>query len=98
MEVAGDKAVAGEGGDVGGGAVTGGRGGLVVPAINVGGNLVVDASAELCKIPWHGGKDVFAVGEGAGDVAETKKTAEGSFGKAAGVGIGLVELAADFGG
>lgn len=55
----------------------------------------MDALAELFEFPRDGGKDVFAVGEGAGDVPESQQAAQGSFGEAAGVGVGLVELPTD---
>jgi len=58
----------------------------------------VDALAEFFEFPGDGREDVLAIGEGTGDVAEAEKAAETGFGEAAGVGIGLVELSANFSG
>ena len=96
MEVAGHEAITRKRADIRGGAITSGGSGLVVPAVDMGGNLVVDALAEFLEFPGDGREGVVTVRERAGNITEAEKAAEGSFSEAAGIGIGLIQLPTNF--
>ena len=66
--------------------------------MDMGGDLGADAGPKLFEFPRNGREGVVVVGKGARNVAMTEEAAEGGFGEAAGVRVGLVELATDFSG